>query len=287
MKTYPKVFIVVLNYNGAQVIKQCLSSLFNLEYPNFSVVVVDNDSKDGSFEMAKNQFGRAYFIKNEKNLGFATGNNVGIRFSLERGADWVWLLNNDTEVDPSSLKELVFQGEKAGAGILSPVIFERDGEKIWFAGGRIDWLRMKVVHFQRAISEEFYLSDFITGCAMLVKKDVFKKIGLLDEDFFLYYEDADFGERARRAGFKKGVATRSWIYHFENSQKDFSGKLYWLVLSGLLFFKKDSFGLKKIWIWLLIFLRRMKNIKNLVFKKEEKSRVIRRAFKDFKKASHE
>lgn len=281
MKEFPKVFVVILNFNGRNVLKDCLKSVFASDYPDFSVVLVDNDSRDGSFEMAKEQFSRAYFIKNEKNIGFAAGNNVGIRFSLERGADWVWILNNDTQVEPDALSKMVGAGKKGNFGILSPVIFEGGGNKIWFSGGRINWFKMRVEHFKEPFKEEVRESDFVTGCAMLVKKEVFKRVGLLDEDFFLYYEDADFGERAARAGFLKGVVSGSWIYHLENSQKNFSGKLYWLVLSGLMFFQKNSRGIRKMFIAPLTFLRRAKNLKERIFFPGEKARIIAKAFKDF------
>ena len=107
MKNYPKVFVVVLNYNGGHFIKKCLASVFKNDYPDFEVVVVDNGSKDGSLEMAKSNFSKAVFIKNEENLGFATGNNIGIRYSLERMADYVCLLNNDTEVEKDFIEKLI------------------------------------------------------------------------------------------------------------------------------------------------------------------------------------
>ena len=147
MKNFPKVFIIVLNYNGRDVIKRCLSSVFKADYPNFEVIFVDNNSKDGSFEIAKANFSRAVFIRNEENLGFATGCNVGIKFALERMADYVLLLNMDTEVEKDFLSRLVEVAQSQDhIGLLSPVIFNGQNKQIWFSGGKINWLNMKSVH---------------------------------------------------------------------------------------------------------------------------------------------
>ena len=152
---WPKIFIVVLNYNGYGVVKKCLSSVFKTEYPNFEVVFVDNDSKDGSLEEAKLNFSKAHFIKNGSNFGFGAGNNVGIRFALERMADYVLLLNNDTIVDPKFLTKLISVAEKEKAGIASPVIFDYQGKNIWFSGGKINWWKMKTVHRNKPSTKEF------------------------------------------------------------------------------------------------------------------------------------
>ena len=285
MKNYPKVFIIVLNYNGRSVIKKCLSSVFKIDYPNFEVVVVDNNSKDGSLEIAKANFSRAIFIKNEENLGFSTGCNVGIRFALERMADYVMLLNNDTEVEKDFLIKLVEIAEKdQQIGILSPVIFNGANKQIWFSGGKIHWLTMKSVHSNQIKTEDFYGSDFITGCAMLIKNRVFREVGLLDEDYFLYWEDADLSLRSKKAGFKNVVVTASWIYHLEESEKNKNEKIYWLVISGLIFFKKNTPIFWKPWIKIYLFFRKTKNWLDVIFKRQELAPAVRRAYKDFKYA---
>lgn len=285
MNNFPKIFIIVLNYNGKDVIKKCLSSVFKVDYPNFEVVVVDNDSRDGSLEEAKSNFSKAHFIKNEVNLGFSTGNNVGIRFALERMADYVLLLNNDTEVEKDFLRQLVEVAEKDNKiGAASPVIFNGHNKQVWFSGGKIKWLRMKTLHEQKAATQDFYETSFITGCAMLVKAGVFKEVGLLDEDYFLYWEDADFSVRAKKAGFKNVVVAGSWIYHFEKSEQEKKNKAYWLVVSGLLFFQKNSPVFLRPWIAVYVRLRKMKNMIDIFFKRNEMAPVVQKAYKDFKNA---
>lgn len=282
MNKFPKIFIIVLNYNGKDVIKNCLTSVFKIDYPDFEVVVVDNNSTDESFELAKAGFSKASFIKNEENLGYAAGNNMGIRFALERMADYVLLLNNDTEVEKDFLARLVNVAEKdKKIGIASPVIFNGYNRQIWFSGGRINWLKMKSTHERKAAAMDSYETEFATGCAMLVRAAVFEEIGLLDEDFFLYWEDADFSWRARRAGFKNVVVSGSWVYHLEKSEGNLKQKTYWLVISGLIFFQKNTPLLLRPWVKVYTMLRKLKNKFDLKFKRNELAEVVEKAYKDY------
>jgi hypothetical protein len=282
MKQFPKVNIVVLNYNGKDCLRQCLTSLFCLDYPNLEVVVVDNASDDGSLEAARLDFSRVTYIKNEQNLGFSAGNNVGIKYSLEKMADFVLLLNNDTEVEKAFLTKLVNRAlSNSNIGIFSPLIFFRETEQAWFSGGRIDWLRMKSLHNKESLKQDFSDTDFISGCAMLVRKEVFAKIGLLDEDFFLYWEDADFSVRAKRAGFGLLVVADSVIRHFEKSEKNKKNKTYWLVLSGLLFFQKNAKNWLKTWNYVYILLRRLKNWNDVRKNRTELCLAVQKAYRDF------
>lgn len=282
-KKYPKIFIIVLNYNGKDVIKNCLTSVFKNDYPSFEAVVVDNNSTDGSFEFAKNNFSKAHFIKNAENLGYAAGNNVGIRFALERMADYILLLNNDTEVEKDFLTRLADAAEKdEKIGIASPVIFNGHTRQVWFSGGEINWFKMKTAHSGEVLNEDCRETGFIAGCAMLIRAAVFKEIGLLDEDFFLYWEDADFSLRARQAGFKNIVVSGSWAYHFEKSEGNLKQKTYWLVISGLIFFQKNTPIFLKPWIKAYIMLRKLKNKIDLKFKRNELAEIVQKAYKDYK-----
>lgn len=286
MKKHPKVFIIILNYNGKDVIKKCLTSVFKLDYPNFEVVFVDNNSTDGSLEIAKSNYSKAIFIKNEENLGYASGNNIGIRFSLERMADYILVLNNDTEVEKDFLTKLVEVAEEdEKIGIVSPVILDGNTKQVWFSGGRIDWMRMKTEHVQKAQGESQYESDFITGCSMLVKAEVFKKIGLFDEDFFLYWEDADLSLRSKKAGFKNMIVPASWIYHFEKSESQKKAKTYWLVVSGLIFFQKNTPAWLRPWVNTYLIGRKIKNWLDLKFSRNELAETVKKAYDDYRSIS--
>lgn len=281
----PKVFIIILNYNGKDTINACLSSVLGSDYPNFEVVVVDNASDDGSFEEAKKQLFKHHVIKNPENFGFAKGNNIGIRFALEKFADYVLILNNDTVIEAKTISLLVTAMEKnPKIGAASPLIFSLDGD-IWFAGGKICWNRMKAVHLKRPIAKTPHETGYLSGCSLFVRKEVFKKIGLFDERYFLYYEDADFSMRAKKAGFSLGIIPEASIKHLEQSNSKNDSKTYWLVFSGLLFFYTHARFLKRAWMLLFYLpLRKLKNLYDISFEKSRTSKEVRRAYEDFSKA---
>ena len=280
----PKVFVIVLNYNGGQELERCLASLLSLNYPNFEVVVVDNNSDDGSLERARELFPRAAFIRNSQNLGFSAGNNVGIKYALERGAKYVWLLNNDTEVESGSLARLVAAVEKdSRIGLASPLVLNPD-DTVWFSGGKIDWWRMRAVQMREKLKKDNFSSDFISGCAMLIRAEVFKSIGLLDEDYFLYYEDTDFSVRVKRAGWKMAVVAVSRIRHREKSEASGSKKIYWLVLSGLIFFQKNTPWWGRPYTYFYKLARKIKNSLDVKKGQGELALSVKKAYQDLKKA---
>lgn len=234
-----KVFIIVLNYNGKRDTVECLHSLKRLKVAGFrlSTVVVDNHSTDGSVELIKSLtaggLGELTLIENRENLGFAGGNNVGIRYALQKGADFVLLLNNDTVVDKNLVAKLLnsAQTHRLG-GIFGPKIyfargfeFHRGcyqpsdlGKVLWYAGGRIDWQNVLFSHrgvdeVDRGQYEETEETDFVSGCAMFVRKAVFQKTGLLDSKYFAYLEDADFCQRARKEGFGIFYVPPAFLWH--------------------------------------------------------------------------
>jgi GT2 family glycosyltransferase len=280
--SYPKVFVLILNYNGKAFLKQCLQSVYQTTYPNFEIVVIDNDSKDGSIEEVKHAFPRTHSIKNNTNLGFAAGNNVGIRFALEKGADFVWLINNDTRVGKDTLSKLIDASEqKPKAGILSPLILHTETKNIWFGKGVIDWKTMKTLHVSPPTLLQSFPSEYICGCAMLIKKEVFKKIGLLDEHYFLYYEDADLSVRATRAGFELWTIPMAQILHAEASTEN-PEKLYWLITSGLRFFFTNTQSFGKSWMSVYFILRQAKNKLDCFFRNSKVDQEVARAYRDYK-----
>lgn len=277
---HPKVFVIVLNYNGKRTISRCLTSIYRSDYQNFETIVVDNASRDGSIETVRQNFQTAHVIINQANLGFAAGNNVAIRFALEKFADYVLLLNNDAYLEPTTISALVLQVQKdKKTGMINPLILNNKG-KIWFEGGKIDWLKMKTFHSK---PENEKSSDYLCGCAMLISKEVFRKIGLFDEKFFLYYEDTDLSLRAKKAGFSLLIDRSTKIVHDEQSESAGPQKIYWLVLSGIIFFKKHTPSILKPWMYLYLMLRKLKNARDLANGENEVSSAIRRAYNDASK----
>ncbi|HKD78937.1 MAG TPA: glycosyltransferase family 2 protein [Candidatus Angelobacter sp.] len=217
---WPKVSVIILNWNSYEVTKDCLASLEKSDYTNFEIVLVDNGSKDGSADKLAAEFPPVRVIRNETNLGFTGGNNVGIRDALKRGTDYLLLLNNDTVVAPDCLTELIRVAEsEAKIGILNPKIyFFEPPDLIWYGGGKHKtwWSFPKHLEYRKRDQNEKGPANevsFITGCAFLIKNEVVSRIGLLDEQLFLGVEDLDLSIRAMRAGYKAIYVPAAVIWH--------------------------------------------------------------------------
>jgi GT2 family glycosyltransferase len=216
----PKVAIIVLNWNGRIDTAACLDSLKALSYPAFEVVLVDNGSVDGSQEYFRERYSWVTLLETGQNLGFTGGNNVGISYALRSGADYVLLLNNDTVVDAAFLDRLVAAGQaRPDVGILNPKIYYFDPpDMIWYAGGELSLYRGLSRHYGYRQTDRGQFDDprevsFITGCAFFIKREVIDRIGLLDEYFFCYSEDADWSLRALKAGYKGLYVPSARIWH--------------------------------------------------------------------------
>jgi GT2 family glycosyltransferase len=284
MYALPRVGIIVLNYNGKNCLLSCLQSLDRLEYSNKEILVVDNNSIDGSLEEAEKKFPHFIFVRNQKNEGFARGMNIGIKEALMRRAKWCWIFNYDAVAHPQALDKLISAAqENPKVGLLSPIICEANNDNLWFAKGEIDFLRMRTLHIQptkQELAAKTYKSEFLTGCALLIKKELIEKIGFLDERFFLYYEDVDYSLRASRAGFDCLVAPEAKISHSEESKLN-PNKIYYLVYSGLLFFYKWAPLYLKPYIAVYVTMRRIKNFWDRLYKKDAIAQEVYRAYKDY------
>lgn len=288
----PKVFIIVLNWNNWPDTLECLKSLDKNDYPNYQVVIVDNGSEE-KFSITNFQ-SSIKVIYNKENLGFAGGNNVGIKYAFEQGTDYVLLLNNDTLVSRDFLSELVKAGENdKNIGLLGPKIYSADKkEKIWYAGGQINWMYNKGT--MRGWNETdqgqydnppIQKTGYITGCCLLVKKEVIEKIGLMSEDYFLYYEDTDWSLRARRAGFKCVFVPMAKIWH-KGSKSSIEGSpsyIYYHIRNGLILAQRFAPFYIKPLVHLDVFWRIIKQVVKLVFlpKKRTWAMYILSGIKDF------
>ena len=212
---YPKVSIIILNWNGLKYTIKCLESLRKITYPNYEVIIIDNGSSGNDPDVLEERY-KDYIrvIRNKENLGFAGGNNVGIRRVLEEGkSSYVLLLNNDTTVEPNFLDELIKTGkEDEKTGVVGGKIHYYDKpDKIWYGGGRINLLTSRTPH---EVEDFFEVKsvNFITGCLMLIKTKVFKEVGLLNEDYFLTVEDWDFSYRVKEK-YNIKITPHAIIYH--------------------------------------------------------------------------
>jgi len=212
------------------------------------VVVVDNGSLDGSAKYVKKYFPKVKLKILHRNMGFTGGVNFGLKYALKRKASYVLLLNNDTVVKPSFLQKLISYGDsKPKVGILSPLIyFPGTKQKLWFAGGEIDPVRYSGGHviLKETLPEKVtkpYETEYISGCAMLIKRQTLSQIGLLDNRFFLYYEDVDFCLRAEKAGFKCVIVPEAKIIHLQTKNKlEDPHKEYYLTRNHLLLVSKHA-----------------------------------------------
>jgi GT2 family glycosyltransferase len=211
-----KLGVIVLNWNGKDVTPRCLDSLLASACPADRIVVVDNASTDGSADLVRGAFPQVVLIVNDSNLGFAEGNNVGIRYLLERAFDLVLLLNNDAVLDAQALCELKRAAEAQPAAAYGATIYElATPGALWYGGGRIDQLTLDARHEtapERARGA-FRPTDFITGCCLMFRADALRTVGLLDRDFFAYYEDVDWCQRATAAGHRLVYVPAAVVHH--------------------------------------------------------------------------
>lgn len=243
-----KVAIVILNYKNSKDTIECVESLERISYKNFEIVIVDNDSRDGSIELLKNQFKDKHIIlDSKKNGGFAYGNNVGIKYALKNGADYILLINNDTTVEENFLDVLVETAEKdKNIGISTGLIMNYyDKNKVWYNGGEIDWNKFYGYHLNErgnlSTLEEEKEITFATGCLMLIRKEVFETIGLLPEEYFMYYEDVDFCAMVKNKGYKIIYNSKSKIYHkisASSGEEESPFAIEWNTRNRMKFYRK-------------------------------------------------
>ena len=253
--------IVVLNWNDSDETLSCLESLRGLDYPSFDVVVVDNGSTDDSVATIRERHPEVTVLEARSNLGFTGGNNLGLRWALDCGADYGLLLNNDTELTPSFLTLIVAAAEEdPHVGIAGPLILYYDRpDTIWSAGGHIDWLRgtANMIGLNESDAGQFGATphdvDFVTGCALLIKADVMRRLGLLDDRFFAYYEDTEWCLRAWRAGYRTVLVPQARIWHkISPIAREASPSVHYLMTRNRLLFLRAMRAGMPAWLYTLV-----------------------------------
>ena len=234
MKDSPLVYLIILCWNGKKWLELCLSTVLATDYPNFKVVVVDNNSSDDSREFIKNHFPEVELIANKKNLGCAEGNNVGIRHALTNGADYMILLNQDIKVEPSWLSELIKVAEEdKKIAVLSPIQYDYEGKEIDpnCLGLLMSNNQFKEDYRRNKIQNIYYLERVISA-TMMISRELVNRIGFMDPLYFCYHDETDFCRRALFHGYKIVCVTKSIAYHFHGLLHDtsMSSKCRFLLL---------------------------------------------------------
>lgn len=261
MQKSPDISIIVLNWNGKSDTLSCLHSLQSQQYSPHRIIVVDNGSTDGSVYEIKAHYPKLTIIETGKNLGYAEGNNVGIRCALEHNADYILLLNNDTTVAPDLLDQLVNAAQQnPDTGVFGATLFYMEKpDTVWFAGAHWNTNTLKFDYpnqDQMLPNNISTATDYACGAALFFRAEVARSIGLLDTRFFLVFEESDWCLRAKRAGYGCKMVRNAHVWHkvgssFDGEKSplrkyfDFRNRLLWVEkncpLKDLLHLFKNSF----------------------------------------------
>lgn len=245
MTDAPKLAVVLVNYNNEDDTIACLDTLENQTLDGVLTIVVDNDSEEGSLLKLCTMFDFPVYLENEENRGFTGGNNTGIEYALGAGADWILLLNNDTELEPKFLEEFLTAANDLpdDVGIVGPKIHTYESSDIWSAGGVIDEWTAETgsLHETGQSVDRPTNVDLVAGAALLVRDSVFREIGLLDDEFFIYYEETEFCARARQNGWRVMYVPVEGLYHKETTDHTYSAfGEYYLVRNRWIYQQKTQ-----------------------------------------------
>ena len=252
------VSVIIINWNGGEVFKNCLQSLSKIDYQNWELIVVDNGSGDGSVEAVTKEFPEVDLLQTGANLGFTGGYNRGLEYAMAWGADYFLVINNDTLLgSPDILQKLIETAESdPEAGLVVPKIYfakgyefhknryqpQELGKVIWYAGGDIDWNNVYgsnhgVDEVDKGQFDEVRETDFATGCLVMYKAKALKEVGLYDKKFFAYMEDADHAQRIKRAGWKILYSPKGWLWHKVSQSSGIGSELndYFLTRNRMIF----------------------------------------------------
>lgn len=242
MEFLEKVTILLVNYNGKKYLEKCIESLYRQTYLNMSILIVDNCSDDGSVKFLKDRYPNIETIVCPQNYGFAKGNNIGIRYALDCGTDYVMLLNIDTTVDAHLLEYLMQEADQDTVTVPT-IYYDKRYMKIWYAGGEMDYVKGDSSHILKGGNRVVQEVSFACGCCVLIHKKIIEKTGLFDENFYLYYEDTDWSLRCIKEGIKIKYVPRAKMWHKIGGSGGKKGELlktYYMTRNQLYFVKKHQ-----------------------------------------------
>ena len=254
----PLISLITVNYNGLDLTVELLNSIRKLTYSNLETFVVDNASRENPQTFLAQHYPEVHFIRSEQNLGFAGGNNLAVR---QAKGDYLFFVNNDAEITEGCLNRLISLFEHhPKAGMVSPMICYFNESKstefdlIQYAGiTQVNsWTARNTTVGEKELDKGQFPKPEQTayghGAAMMIRREVIEKIGFMFEDFFLYYEELDWCERIRGAGFEIWVEPRAKIYHKESATVGTMStmKTYYLNRNRIYFMRRNFKGLSFI-----------------------------------------
>jgi len=246
----PRVAIIVLNYNGLELTRDCLRSLARVDYPAFRSIVVDNGSAVDESIPLREEFGDTIdVVRNEDARGFCAGNNQAMRLALARDYRYLLLLNNDTTVEPDFLRRLVeFLEADRSLGIAGPKVMRfYDRTQIDSIGGDVRLVIARHMLYRTPHTEPRRDLTFAHGCAFMLRREAVEQVGFLDEDYYAYWEESDYCLRARHAGWRIGVNPAAVVYHKAGQTNRYLSNfyIYYMIRNGLLCMRKNG----RPWEW--------------------------------------
>ncbi len=256
--SHPLVFVIILNYNHHADTLACLASVFQNDYKNFKVILLDHASSNDTAEAIRNAYSQVQIIPLVENLGYAGNNNIGIGLALEQGADWILVLNDDTVLDTSCLSSLIQIGElDADIGMLGPMVYHFNEQDVIQSAGGMLGKYWNSIHLGQNEPDRGQFSairevDWISGCAILVRRAVIEQVGMLDPNYFLYWEEIDWCLRASRAGWKIVHVPQARLWH-KGVQRDYQPQpfvTYYVTRNHLFLLSKHKAPLI-VWIYTL------------------------------------
>ena len=247
----PAVGIIILNWNNAGDTIACLRSVQALDYPNATTLVVDNGSTDDSVQQIRAAFPSIAVLETGENLGYAEGNNVGVRAALAIGAEYVLVLNNDVTVATDALTLLVETMEaNSGVGIAGPAVYYADpSDKLFAVGSSINWRRATIEHMTEGVwPEAARYPAFLVGCAICVRRAVMNTVGLLDPAYYLNWEDVEWCVRIGRKGWTVCVVPEAKVWHRVSASlgQASAQSTYYMTRNALLFFSRNAPGVWRV-----------------------------------------
>lgn len=262
MDNYPVVYIVVLNFNSYEDTLKCVKSIERISYPNYRVVIVDNNSSDNSFEILSEKLSNHTLLLSNKNFGYANGNNLGIKYAIDNDAQYICILNNDVEVEEDFLEPLIYtlQNDKT-IGMVGPCICDYEKRDIIQSmGANINLYtgltqgKYKGIKYE-SIKEDMVDVDYLGGACFVVRADIIREFGMMPENYFLFFEETEFCFNIKRNGYRLACLRNSRVYHKRSATiSKFKGLgYYFLNRNRIIFMRRNAKLFQRIIFYIYVF----------------------------------